>query len=289
MRIHLTVIITAGLVFPADHVEARDDDRTADYTRQVDVTAGRFEGSYGLEESTTIDLVSTSLRWLLPRGEVQITVPYVSLQGPGDIRLIGGQPVPGFGGIRDLLPGPPPGGGPGGGEEQTIVEQRRESGLGDISLQAEYYLSQGSATRPWIIGLARVKTPTGDDAKGLGTGKTDLEAGLGLVQPFSGVNLLADVGYTRIGRSDSATLRDVLRLGAGVSTSFGPSMQHHASLYFETRNNAIRALEDQRTLSAGLGTQVGADRRVRLSGSVFAGLSDSVEDYGVFVRAGYRF
>jgi len=295
MRQMLTIVMFTTLLWGAAEVRGEESAGAADFSAEIGVAIGRFEGDYGLDEDTTVDIVSGELRWFLPRGEIQVSVPYVSLDGPGDIRLVGGQPVPGFQFPR--LPVTPPIGGPGGGPDEggeTVVEPRRESGLGDITVQGEYYLLSGTVQRPWVIGLARVKLPTGDDARGLGTGKTDFELGLGLAQSLGQASLLADAGYTWVGGSgDSgdgngeAQLRNVVRLGAGFSVPFGAAQQHNALVYFENRTNAIRGLEDQRSLSAGLGTRVGADRRIRLSATAYLGLSDTVEDWGLFLRAGY--
>lgn len=258
---------------------------------QLDLTVARFEGDYGLDETTRYDVLSAGLRWYFPRFELQVNVPWVSLSGPGDIRVIGGQPVPGFGGFRPGLPGRPPGlpgGGSGGSPGEEIVEVRRESGLGDISLQAEVYLLQGSDVAPWVTGLARVKTPTGDEDRGLGTGETDFELGLGVVQPFGRASLFADTGYTWIGKGDSAGLRDVLRVGAGASLALDDARRNSVSVYLENRSNAVRGLEDQRTLSAGFSSRLGAAGRLRMTVTGYAGLSDSSEDWGAALRLGYR-
>ncbi|MCC5861529.1 MAG: transporter [Gammaproteobacteria bacterium] len=274
--------------------EARDGALTLQQTR-LDLTVGRFEGEYGLEETTRYDVVAAGLRWYFPRFELQVSVPFVSLEGPGDIRLIGGQPVPGFGGFQPGAPFRPPGlpGLPGGAPEppppEEIVETRRESGLGDISLQGEVYLLEGSEIAPWVIGLVRIKTPTGDEDRGLGTGKTDFELGVSLIQSFGRTSLFADAGYTWIGKDDEAALRDVVRLGVGVSLALDAGSRHAISMYFENRVNAVRGLEDQRTLAGSVSTRFGDEQRLRLTATGFAGLSDSTEDWGATLRLGYLF
>lgn len=270
----------------------------------LDIGAARTEGDYGLDESTTIDVLSVGARWYLPRGELHLHVPFLRIDGPGDVRFVGGQPVSGFsgsGGDRRAPVRPPvqpPGGfqppGPdadnGGAPEEpeVVLVPRRESGLGDIVLSGELYLLQGTASRPWVTGLLRLKAPTGDRDRGLGTGATDVEAGLGLMQPLGPAHLLFDAGYTLVGDGDDLDLRNTLRLGGGVSVPFGPEQRTSAYLYLENRSNAVRGFDDQRTVTVGLGSWLGEARRVRLSGALYAGLSDSAEDFGLALRLGYR-
>lgn len=287
-------VVLGGITFP---LEARDGPLSLQQTR-LDLTVGRFEGDYGFEDTTRYDVLAAGLRWYFPRFELQVTLPLVSLEGPGDVRLVGGQPVPGFDGFQPVPPFRPPGApgvpGPPGGEpdapppEETI-ETRRESGLGDISLQGEVYLFEGSEKSPWVIGLLRIKTPTGDEDRGLGTGKTDVELGVSLIQSFGRTSLFADAGHTWIGKDDDTALRNVVRLGAGISVALDANSRNAVALYFENRVNAIRGLGDQRTLAGSFSTRFGEEMRLGLTATGFAGLSDSTEDWGATLRLGYLF
>jgi len=243
--------------------EAGDD---GSFSWFLNAGAGRFEGDYGLEEDTTVDVLNFSARWYLPRVELQLSVPYLRIDGPADIIIIGGQPV--------AVPGE--------------GESRTESGLGDLVLQGEYYLRTATDSGPWVIGLVRLKAPTGDEDRGLGTGAADVEAGIGLIQPHGAVNWLADVGYTWVGSSSAFELRDVLRVGAGVATSFGPNDRHSAYLYLENRSNMVKGSDDRRSLALGLGTSLDQAQRVRVSASLLLGLSDTAEDVGFYLTLGRR-
>ena len=281
-------IVGAGMVLAGD-AQAGEGALRLQQT-QLDLTVGRFEGDFGLEDTTRYDVLAAGLRWYFPRFELQVSMPWVSLAGPGDIRLVGGQAVPGF---RRGPPGGPfrppglPGGGPTDPPPEEVVETRRESGLGDVSVQGEVYLLEGSETTPWVSGLLRIKTPTGNVDRGLGTGKTDIELGVSLVQSFGRTSLFADAGYTWVGDDDELALRDVLRLGAGVSLALDGARRNTASLYVENRANAIRGLTDQRTLAAGVSTRFGEDLRLTATG--FAGLSATTEDWGATLRLSYLF
>jgi hypothetical protein len=261
-----SVIAVAMLVASSATAQANESLDDGSFSWFLNAGAGRFVGDYGLDEDTAVDLVSLSARWYLPRAELQLSVPYLRIDGPADIRFIGGQPV--------LIPGE--------------GESRTESGLGDVVIQGEYYLRTATESGPWVIGLLRVKAPTGDEDRGLGTGAADLEVGIGLIQPHGALNWLADVGYTWVGRSSEFDLRDVLRVGAGAAMNFGPNERHSTYVYLENRTHMVRGSDDRRSLAMGVGTSLDPAKRLRVSASLFVGLSDTAEDVGVYLTFGRR-
>ena len=276
----------------------------------IEVGASRTSGDFDLERRTTIDSLTARASLLLPRFELHLSVPMLRIDGPGDVSIVGGRAVAGRtrlpgrvpGGIPDIgpgAPGPGPGqpGAPGAPETDPadpadgteLLEQRRESGLGDIVVSGEYHLLQGGAGRPWVTTRVAVKTATGDEDRGLGTGGTDVEIGLSLAQPLGAVDLLADAGYTWVESSDRFELRNTTRLGGGVSMPFGQEFRHSAYVYFDHRSSAVPGFGAQRALTVGGGSWLDHDRRWRLSLSLGTGLSDSAEDYSAGVRIRHRF
>ena len=257
----VAMLVAISPASPAN--ETRDD---GSFSWFLNAGAGRFEGDYGLEEDTTVDVLNFSARRYLPRGTVQLSVPYLRIDGPADVIVIGGQPV--------AVPG--------------AGDSRTESGLGDLVIQGEYYLRTGTESSPWVIGLLRFKAPTGDKDRGLGTGAADVEAGIGLIQRHGPVHWLADVGYTWVGSSSEFELRDVLRVGAGVAMAFGPKDRHNTYVYLENRSNMVKGSDDRRSLALGLGTSLDPAQRVRASAALFIGLSDTAEDIGFYLTLGRR-
>lgn len=260
------VIAVAMLVAISPVSQANETNDDGSFNWFLNAGAGRFEGDYGLEDDTTVDVLNLSARWYLPRFELQLSVPYLRIDGPADIVIIGGQPVA----VSDE------------GASST------ESGLGDIVIQGDYYLRTATESGPWVIGLLRLKAPTGDEDKGLGTGAADVEAGIGLIQPHGRLNWLADVGYTWVGSSSEYDLQDVLRVGAGVAMSFGPNDRHNSYVYLESRSNMVKGSDDRQSLALGLGTSLDQAQRVRVSASLFIGLSETAEDVGFYLTIGRR-
>ena len=246
--------------------EVEEDDGS--YNMFFSAGLGRFTGDYGEEEDTTLDVLSLTARRYFTRAEVQLSVPYLSVDG-GGVRLVDDRPV--------AVPG---GGVPGA--------QTKESGLGDIVLRGEYYVRTGTSTSPWVIALLRVKLPTGNDERGLGTGATDVEAGVGWIRRHGPVNWLADVGYTLVGGSGGLDPKNVWRLGAGLSVPFGADERNNTYVYLENRTNRFEGSDDRRSLAVGVGTALDEAKRLRVSASAFFGLSDTAEDWGLYLTVGHR-
>jgi hypothetical protein len=262
----LACMIAASQGWAADAVE--DD---GSYRVLLTTGAGRFTGFYGEEERTTVDVVNLNNRWYFDRAELQVSVAYLRIDGPADIIFVDGQPIE----IED---------------DSASNEPRKESGFGDVTLRGEYYLHRGTSKSPWIIGLLRVTLPTGDEAKGLGTGATDVEMGVGFIQRFGRINGLADAGYTFVGKSgDGLDPQNQLRLGAGASVPFGKDQRHSYYVYLENRTSRFSDSEDKRTVSAGASTAFTQAKRVRLSASIYFGLTESTEDVGLYVSLGRRY
>ena len=265
----VALAILACWALPSAHAQETPPDQGQNYRRSVNVGLGRFDGDYGLPQDTTFDVVNFDARWYLPRGQFQVSVPYLRLDGPAGIQLVGGQPV--------VIPG-------------QGSNRRKESGLGDTSLQGQYYLKTGSTTtkNPWVIGTLRVKLPTGNEDDRLGTGATDVEIGVGLIKQYSTVSWLADFGYTVTGSSSTfAGLKNVFRVGTGVSRPF--NARTSGFLYLENRTKTVEQSEDQRTFIVGVERSLDQAQRMQLSVSVLLGLTDATEDTGVYLSLGRKY
>jgi hypothetical protein len=261
----VALLTPAGLALGAQ--EVNDD---GSYRMLLSAGMGRFTGDYGEDEKTTLDVVSMNARLYFNRAELQVSLPYLQIDGDADISWADGQPGAVAG---DALPG----------------ERRKESGYGDMVLRGEYYLLTGTRSRPWIISLVRVKLPTGSESRGLGSGATDVEAGLGLIQRTGPINWMADVGYTFAGSNGDSNPRNEVRLGAGASIPFGANERSNSYVYFENRTNRFSGSDDRRSIAVGVGTSLTQSRRLRLSASVFFGLTDASEDIGTYLTVGRRF
>ena len=256
----------------------------------ADVSYGQLSGDYGTGEQSDLDVLSTRVRWALPRGEVRISVPYLRLRGPGNVTVTPGGPI-----------GDGPGNGNGGanGSGNSAVggstagtapsEITEVEGIGDLRLRGEWYALEGATRRPWISVLADVKAPTAAEDT-LGTGEIDVKGGLGLVQPIvARTSLLADASYTWMGDPAGIDYEDVISLGAGLSRKLGSMAGRYAFAYLERRSHPIQGQEARLDLQLGVSARIGAERRNKLAGSLLWGLSDSAEDFGFVMSYGRSF
>jgi hypothetical protein len=255
-------------VSPALGAQEPDDDGS--YRMLLSAGAGRFTGDYGEAEETTLDVLSLNARWYFNRAEMQVSLPYLRIDGSADVRWVDGQPVA-------------------VGPDSVSGNQRQESGLGDVVLRGEYYLRTGTNNSPWIIGLLRVKLPTGNEDRGLGSGATDVETGIGLIQRHGPINWLADVGYTFAGSVSGFDTKNEVRLGVGASMPFGQNERNSSYVYLENRTNRFEGSDDRRSVAVGVSTSQDEARRLRLSASMFFGLTDTAEDVGVYLTFGRRY
>ncbi len=214
-----------------------------------------FSGDFGSDIGTRITYVPLVLTVRSRRNEFRTTVPFLSIQTDQAVTFVGGEVIPS-----------------GSDGRQT------ESGLGDVVLQDDYYLKEGTAHTPWIFAGLRLKLPTGDESRGLGTGETDVGPGAGIIQRVgSRWSLLAEARYVIRGDPPGTDYRNTPWVAVG--TQVRASESSWVSLFYDRRESVLRdrsAIED---LSLGYDRQL--SRTARLRSAVFVGLSDTAEDYGV--------
>src|SRR5690606_24082214 len=109
-------------------------------------------GDYGASRDTDLWYVPTSINYDLGPWRFSASVPYVHIDGPGAV-------VAGDGGGVVV--------GPGTGVSTSA------SGLGDVVGAVSYLIRPSSPYIPFIELAARVKAPTANEDKGLGTGEFD--------------------------------------------------------------------------------------------------------------------
>jgi hypothetical protein len=204
-RTALALLVTAALVSPAHADTARWTFSTgADYTT----------GDYGETQDTTIVIVPFTAAYKTDRWSARITVPYVTIDGPGTVvpgssgiggGAGGGTSSSGGGGLGGLVGGLLDGllGGSSGGATATPTATPptpttvHESGLGDISVAFGYVPWKSDGGTKLALGT-RLRLPTADADRFLGIDDTALAVSTTLSQSFSGrAAIYGAVGYER--------------------------------------------------------------------------------------------
>ncbi|MFQ5878465.1 MAG: transporter [Acidobacteriota bacterium] len=216
-----------------------------------------FTGDFGSGVDTDITYIPLVLTARGERNDFRATVPYLSIRSDEPIACSGGDVV-----------------GRGAGGSTT------ESGLGDIVLRDDFFFLPGGARGPWVYASLRLKLPTADETRGLGTGELDYGPGAGLIQPLgAGWHLLGEVLYMVRGDPPGVDFRNTLWIFLGAQAR--ASERARIDVFLDRRQSAVRGRE------AGLDMGLGYHRRLSegldLRSQVFVGLSDTAEDWGLSV------
>lgn len=197
------------------------------------------EGDYGTGDKSRVTYVPVTATRFLPRGYVSATLSAVSVDTSG---------------------------------------QESESGMGDTLLKVALYALDGTPTQPGVDLVAKVKIPTADDNKGLGTGAVDFGGGTEAYQwfhyPWVG---FMDVYVMAIGDS-AATDKSTQQIG-DIGLGHQTTAAWLNSLFLEYRS-AIAPSQDDSVSTYYLGSyRFGPEAKV--FGSLEIGLTDGAPDYAV--------
>lgn len=234
-------------------------------------------GKYGTDVRTDTLYVPSSLRRLFNNGDLTLVIPYVSVTSNCGVTIVNGVPLR-TGGLCPSTTGP----------SGTFPSRVTESGLGDLLLIGRYYLytEQADGLMPSVMVSGRIKAPTADRDRGLGTGEWDEGVGLGLTKMIAHKLVgFTDVGYTFIGKPDGANLRDQWSYDLGLGYYVLPQVL--VSLYYEEARAVVPTFENPRDVFLATSWRVTND--FRLNAGIEKGLSNGAPDYGASVGAGMRF
>ncbi|HKY33488.1 MAG TPA: hypothetical protein VJV23_13220 [Candidatus Polarisedimenticolia bacterium] len=235
-----------------------------------------FSGDFGTGVDARIVTLPFSVSASFGKHELRATLPWLSVTTAEPVVLVGGEVV----GRPDEVPAPqvpPLPGGPAGSEQEG---ETSVSGIGDLVVQYEHFFLEGDGRRPWLSGIARLKVPTADEEKGLGTGSADYGGGIGLSQPLGGRwSGFGSALYLVRGDAPGLDLRDTFWWSAGVQARLGERASIH--VVYDDRQSSIRGREASR--SAGLGFDRRIGDRATFRAALFAGLSETAEDLGASI------
>jgi hypothetical protein len=228
-----------------------------------------------------------SVKRLFRDGDITLVIPYVSIEGTGAVRLVGGvgtrtSNTQGGGNGASSV-------GTGKGKKVTATPQSSSStasGLGDVILRGRYYLVEETSVMPLIAVTARVKMPTADADAGLGTGEFDEGVGVEFTKKLSDRwTGFLDGGYTFIGDPPGIEFRNQwwYDIGAGYDVN----KKVNLSLYYEEYRALVTTVNNARDLLfSALFKPTSA---LRCTGSFMVGLSNGAPNFGLTAGLSYRF
>ena len=229
-------------------------------------TSVNFEtGKYGTSSRTdTLYMPVTVKKYFLNEGDISVTIPYISQTSGSEVVTIDGT-------IFQIKRAP--------GPEVT------NSGVGDLVLKGSYYLFSENKKIPFDLNLtAKIKVPTADDTKGLGTGEFDTGAGLEFAKSLrSGFTGYLDIYYTAIGDPPGFDLEDRVSFDAGFSRLLAPGWT--MSAFYEESTPLLKSNSNLRDFLVSF--EFKADSRTRVFFGATVGLTDTSPDYGLSAGASF--
>ncbi len=249
---------------------------------QVGFSPSYLTGDYGTGSTTTITYLPVSVRRLFDNGDLTFIMPYVCVTSNGAVTLLSGVPN------RVSQNGNSGSGTSGKGKKPGNVEpsSSTDCGIGDLIFRGRYYLVDEREWVPTIAVTGRVKIPTADSSRGLGTGEFDEGAGVEVSKKLIGQwRGFADFGYTLIGDPSNLNLRNQWYYDLGVGYDLTKDLL--LSMYYEEYRALIAGLSNPRDLLFAVNYK--ATDALRLNASTLVGLSDGAPDYGLTGGISWRF
>lgn len=268
------------------------------------VGADYTSGKYGGADRTTVWSVPVSAKYTTGPVALRVSVPWLRVSGTGVI-------IPsGLGGIGDDG-GVSSGGGGGsvgtfgcaadnrGGARKpeddgpcaatgtttttAAAARRSESGFGDIVAAIVYTPINTKGTIVDITG--KIKFPTANEKKALGSGKTDYAVQAEVEQAIDQAFVNGGIGYKWLGDPAGIDLRNIVY--GSVGGGYKPSAATTVGVSYDFAQAARRG--GKAPQEASLYASHRLTKNMKLNGSIFAGLSDGSPDWGAGVSLGYNF
>jgi hypothetical protein len=222
-------------------------------------------GNFGAPQSTETVYVPLVVKHETGKWIFKGTIPYLRITGPGNV--IGGGPD------RVVVPG----------VDNAV---RTETGLGDIILSGFYNIKDERSGGLGVDLGAKVKLPTADEQKGLGTGETDYAFQADLFMPLAGAtSLFGSIGYRIYGDPPGTTLRNVPYGSIGASHRL--SGESSIGVAYDYRPWIISGGSPISEMTAFWSKRMTPEWKVQIYG--VAGFSDASPDAGAGLMLERRF
>lgn len=223
----------------------------------VSLGAEYTSGDYGTSTETKMWYFPVTLRYETGRTMLALTVPYVVVEGTGNV-VAGG----GMGGMLRTT---------------TIQTSRTESGLGDIELAASHVIAQDAG---WRLGLGSfIKFGTADEQDNLSTGENDVAAQLEADKTWGNNTFYGTAGYKILGDPPGIDYDNVFYGSAGISRRLDATRSAGVELY--AQEAPLPGVDGKSELTLFVSGQPGT--KTRLTGYLIAGFADGSPDWGVGV------
>lgn len=218
-------------------------------------------GDYGTGSETRILAIPFMARYDSEAWKLKLTVPWLRVTGEGEV-------IPGIGKTNRGRRG-----------------ERTESGIGDAVLAGSYGVINDAQSKFGLDVTAKLKLPTGDENRGLGTGSVDKTLQVEPYKTIDRLTLFGTLGYTFFGDSDVVDLKNGYLYEVGASTRLDQTDSVGASLF--GRQRVVEGGSPQRELTVFWNRRVA--KAQRLQAYFLVGLADGSPDVGLGASALFSF
>lgn len=218
-------------------------------------------GDYGATLDTDIVYVPLSLKYKTDRWSTKLTVPYISIKGPGNVR-------PEVGSVTT-----------------SNATRTTESGLGDIVAAGTYTVYENLDTNFFIDLTGKIKFGTADEGKGLGTGEMDYTVQADFMKVIGDFTPMAGFGYKMLGDSSTLTLNNVKLWNVGLDYKVNDKLNIGA--FYDWRERASRSGKNQQDASVYASYKVNSN--LKLQPYAGTGLTDGSPDLNIGLTFTYTY
>lgn len=212
-------------------------------------------GSYGLATDTDVFLALVNPAYETTAWRIEGSVPYVHLKGPATVV----------------------------GNTGSSTTMHSASGVGDATLALTRKFA--ATEQGWSSSLgAKVKFPTADEDKGLGTGKMDTTVQVDLFKAGGTITPFVSAGYQFLGHSDAYPMKSGFLTTAGVTTKISSSI---VGLAGNWRQRMIEGSDHAIEVMAFV--QHPFNERGRIQLFVLHGFTDASPDLAAGLMLGFTF
>jgi len=233
---------------------------------QLKVGATYDQGDFGTSSTTRTLFVPVTFKYLGERFDIGVTPSFVVVDTEGGVTIVEGEATRTGTGTRRVV----------------------NAGFGDTLVKGRLFLFDDPGPQsplPSFTPFFKVKIPTADEDRNLGTGKTDYGFGAEFDKQLWRFILFGDASYTVIGSPAGQDLRN--RPAASGGVGFMVTNALTVGAFIDWRRALVKGRDDPTELVGFLTYKV--TRTLSFSPNVFVGLTDGSPDFGVGFEIAYKF
>jgi hypothetical protein len=242
------------------------NDREFTLTSGFDYSSGKFN----LPTSTNIIYVPYAIKYKTGPVTFRASSGYINLTGPKNV-VTATDGVPLLTNI-DLT-------------EPDNRVNRKKNGFGDVYLSATYSFENPFQNDLYFDLTGRIKIPTADEFKGLGTGKVDYIAQADIAYLIGNFMPFGTIGYRFVGKSNLYDLQNSFFASIGMAyyvthdTSIGAS--------YDYRESSTPNFPNPKEIFGYIDVQINDHWGINFYG--VSGLNNTTTDYGLGTQVRYKF